>query len=139
MHKHKLLVVDDDQEMVTLMSDFLRQQGYEICSAGSGRTALALMHAHSEANLPQVIISDVKMSPGDGLHLAQVVRSKWPQIPVILMSAFGGQGFEAAAFEAGAILYFPKPFRLIHVAGAIGKLLPRNTNKKEEENGSPKR
>jgi DNA-binding NtrC family response regulator len=103
----RVLVVDDDSEMRAVVRDLLQRGGFEVFEESSGEPIV------SGANDPfDVIIVDKEMPGINGLDLLSFVRHRYPAVPVILITAFGGPRVAAEAFDRGATRYLEKPFRM---------------------------
>jgi DNA-binding NtrC family response regulator len=117
-HQKSILLVDDDPAMRSLVSDELRDEGFHVVQAADGREALyALGHV-----TPTVIITDLRM-PFGGMELVAQIKSRVPQTPIILMTAFGDAQTEAQAYKQGATAYFNKPVRMEALKTAIRRIL----------------
>ncbi|MGC2305455.1 sigma-54-dependent transcriptional regulator [Candidatus Binatus sp.] len=101
-----VLVVDDDHEMVSALSDILRQAGYRTLGAHSGHEALALV----ERGLPDVLISDLRMAGMTGHGLQAELKRIAPDLPVIIITAFGSIQTAVESMKLGAFDYITKPF-----------------------------
>jgi DNA-binding NarL/FixJ family response regulator len=104
----KLLLVDDDPNLVLLVKDYLELRGYEVITAGHGRDALRLL----EKTLPNLIICDVMMPEMDGYAFVKYVRDN-PRtncIPVLFLSAKGQIQDRVTGLSTGADVYMVKPF-----------------------------
>src|SRR5262245_10537284 len=93
-----VLVVDDDVAVGTVLQAMLRQGGYEARHVTSGADALAAL----EARPYDVVISDVRMPGMDGMALLGEVAKKWPEVPVVLLTAHGSVPLAVEAMKAGA-------------------------------------
>ncbi|MGC9504134.1 response regulator transcription factor [Baaleninema sp.] len=104
----RLLLIDDDPNLILLVKDFLEFRGYEVISAENGREALELL----EEKLPDLIICDVMMPEMDGYtfveHVREDPRTSW--IPVIFLSAKGQSQDRVKGLNTGADVYMVKPF-----------------------------
>src|SRR6185369_5264923 len=89
MHTHsgqpRLLVVDDDADMLRLLSMRLNSAGYRVSTAASAENALAQL----QIERPQLVLSDVRLPGRDGLALFNEIRTRHPSLPVILLTAHG--------------------------------------------------
>jgi DNA-binding NarL/FixJ family response regulator len=103
-----LLLVDDDPNLILLVTDYLRFQGYEVLTAENGLQALEIINTTT----PELIICDIMMPEMDGYSLVQKLRSdpdkQW--IPVIFLSAKGQSNDRIKGLETGADVYMVKPF-----------------------------
>lgn len=115
----RILVVDDHQEMARMLADQFQELGYSTDLAASGADALAQV----ERRLPDVVITDLRMDRVDGLDVLEGIRRLDPQVPVILMTAFGAVDGAIEAIRKGAYHYLAKPFPfdelLVHVERAL--------------------
>lgn len=113
-----LLIVEDDQDMRSLLCDELWDEGYQLREAANGDEGLAsVMRA-----VPDLIISDLKMSAG-GFDYVSRLRAFAPGCPIILMTAFGNGKTKEEAIKAGATAYFDKPLRVSDLKATIRGLL----------------
>jgi DNA-binding NtrC family response regulator len=115
----KVLVVDDEANMLKLLSKILGKEGCEVRSAESGSEAMRLMR-EEEFDL---IISDLVMPVIDGMRLMQEVKARQPDTPFILITAHGSIGSAVEAMKAGAFDYLTKPFQKDEVLLAVRKAL----------------
>src|SRR4051812_13559961 len=106
--KGKIVIVDDDQEMRSLLNDFLTNQGYAVTTFPLALEALKALSPEGRlaANQPDgdidILISDIKMPQMDGLEFADKLREVRPEIPVILITAFGSIETAIEAMKRGA-------------------------------------
>jgi DNA-binding NtrC family response regulator len=101
-----VLVVDDDHDMVGALSDILRQAGYRPLSAHSGHAAIAIVERES----PDVLISDLRMAGMSGHGLQAELKRIAPDLPVIIITAFGSIQTAVESMKLGAFDYITKPF-----------------------------
>lgn len=104
----RLLLIDDDPNLILLVKDYLEFRGYEVMTAENGREALDLL----EKEIPDLIICDVMMPEMDGYAFVEHVR-KDPQtnwIPVLFLSAKGQSQDRVKGLNTGADVYMVKPF-----------------------------
>ena len=104
---NRILVVDDDPEMTSLLSDILKDEGYVADSASSGEQALKKM---GECDYP-VVITDLMMKGMPGLTLLREVKRQHPETNVIIMTAFGTIESAIEAMKEGAYDYVTKPVK----------------------------
>lgn len=106
MNESSILVVEDDAALRDALELTLAAHGYRVSAVGDGPTALARL-----ATEPfQMVVSDLRMAPMDGLSLLAEIRARWPQLPVLLMTAFGDVAQAVAAMRGGACDFLLKPF-----------------------------
>lgn len=115
----RVLVVDDDDEMRALLRRTLEFDGYEVSERDRGTHVLeALRGAPFD-----LIILDKEMPGLTGLDLLPLLRREFPQVPVVLVTAFGGRQIAASALRLGAASYLEKPFRLGQLRDVIDGLI----------------
>ena len=102
----RILVVDDDADMLRLLSLRLQGAGYEVVAVGSAEAALAQL----DVARPQLVLSDVRLPGRDGLALFDEVRSRHPSLPVILLTAHGTIPDAVEATSRGVFTYLTKPY-----------------------------
>jgi len=100
------MVVDDDAETLALLHEIVAKEGFEVETAEDAETALRRL----EEWQPELVITDIHMPGMDGLALLAAVREKEPDIPVVLLTAYGSLKTAVDAIKAGAFDYLSKPF-----------------------------
>ncbi len=129
MSGQRILIVDDDPWILRMVSTLLEKKGFVIGTAGDGEEALR----RAEQMKPDLIITDVMMPRLDGWGLVRTLRSRADLafIPVIFLTALGGDEDRIKGFRLGADDYLPKPFRFeeldLRVANALRKGAGRPT------------
>jgi two-component system response regulator GlrR len=106
MMRPSILLVDDDPDILKLVSMRLTTAGYGVISAESAEKALAAF----AVSHPQVVITDLKMGGMDGMRLFEEIRKHAPTLPVILLTAHGTIPDAVAATQRGVFGFLPKPF-----------------------------
>ena len=104
----RILIVDDEPEMVRGLEDNLRFEGYQTLSASDGQRGLAL--ALSEA--PDLVLLDIMMPGMSGWDVCRQMRGKGLDVPVIMLTARGEEADRVLGLELGADDYVTKPFGL---------------------------
>ena len=117
----RILIVDDEPEMVRGLEDNLRFEGYQTLSATDGRRGLAL--ALSEA--PDLVLLDIMMPGMSGWDVCRELRAKGLDIPVIMLTARGEEADRVQGLELGADDYVTKPFGLRELMARIRAVLRR--------------
>ncbi len=102
----RVMVVDDDAETLALLREIVAKEGFEVETAEDAETALRRL----EQWQPELVITDIHMPGMDGLALLAAVREKEPDIPVVLLTAYGSLKTAVDAIKAGAFDYLSKPF-----------------------------
>ena len=100
------LIVDDDQDICRLLGHLLERAGIAVASAHDGAVALELV----DSVQPDVLLLDVKMPNSDGMDVLRRIRQRYPDLPVVMMTAFAGVTQAVEAMKTGAVDYLPKPF-----------------------------
>ncbi len=120
--KGRIVVVDDDKEMRSLLEDYFTNDGYAVHCFPLAQEALnalgadgALNPTHLEGDI-DIVISDIKMPQMDGLEFASRLQQLRPEIAVILITAFGSIETAIEAMRRGAFHYIVKPFKLAEMA-----------------------
>ena len=105
-----ILLVDDQVALLEITADYLRHQGFRVCTAADGREALE----QAEALLPDLVIMDTQMPGMDGIeaisHLRKSSTPRVATVPIISLSGMGGPGDKESCLAAGASSYLAKPF-----------------------------
>ncbi len=103
----RVLVVEDDTDLREALCDTLELAGSTVLTAGNGHEALELLGREAV----DLVVSDVNMPEMDGLELLQALRRQQPQLPVLLITAYGSISKSVEAMRCGAVDYLVKPFR----------------------------
>jgi DNA-binding response OmpR family regulator len=114
-----VLVVDDDEEMRSLMRRTLEFDGYYVAERDRATHVLKTLR---EAPFDLVIL-DKEMPGLNGLDLLPMLRREFPQVPVLFVTAFGGRQVATTALRLGAATYLEKPFRLRQLRDAVDSLI----------------
>ncbi|HEX7215445.1 MAG TPA: response regulator, partial [Methylomirabilota bacterium] len=101
MDAARILIVDDEPDMLESCSRILSRQGYACVTAGDGRAALAIL----EREHPDLLLTDFKMPEMDGLELLRRAHELDPALPVILLTGFATIESAVAAIKQGAFDY----------------------------------
>src|SRR5690348_16944990 len=113
----KILVVDDDADMRGLLSDVLESEGYRVGTAESGEKALQAL-AEEQFDL---VLTDLRMRGMQGIALLSEIKHRYPDIGVILMTAFGTIETAIEAIKGGATDYLIKPVKTEDVLRIVGR------------------
>ena len=101
-----ILVVEDDPNLREAVCDTLLLAGKTVVSAPGGQEAMALLSSQAVS----LVVSDVRMMPMDGITLLKEIRTRWPHLPVVLMTAYADVDRAVEAMRAGACDFLLKPF-----------------------------
>ena len=104
----KILVIEDDQDMCDMLSVGLKHRGYTVETFTSGINGLAAVGSI----LPDVILTDIHLPDKNGLDICKSIATNQPEIPVVIMTAFGSMDTAIAAIRAGAYDFVTKPLDL---------------------------
>ncbi|HXF71594.1 MAG TPA: response regulator transcription factor [Actinomycetota bacterium] len=107
MPADRVLVVDDDPQILRALRTGLRTHGYEVFTAGNGETALAVL----AANAVDAVVLDLGLPGIDGHEVIRRLRA-WSDVPVVVLSVRDAQQEKVAALDAGADDYLVKPFAM---------------------------
>ena len=118
----KLLIIDDNQELLAALYQFLSEKEYDVVSASDGLDGLKLLEAEEQRF--DLVITDIVMPNISGLAIISIVKKKFPGTPVIAITGWGEHP-EMLALEAQADLVLEKPFELDELDDAIKELLSR--------------
>ena len=124
MSQAKVLIVEDDSSLREALCDTLELAGYTIAAAADGRTALDFL----ERDNVGMVVSDVQMPKMDGNSLLKRIRSRQPDIPVVLMTAYGTVQKAVEAMRNGASDYLLKPFEADALVEMVARFLPQRSN-----------
>lgn len=125
--KNNILLIDDELNMLDMLSVFLRKEGYEIVTAGNGKQGIEL----AEKKSFDFILCDLKMPVMDGLQFLEEARARGIDSTIIMMSAFATVDTAVQAMKLGAYDFITKPFKLDEVACILEKASERAQLKKE--------
>ncbi len=126
----EILVVDDEPQMLIAVEETLRRKGYRITTAGSGAEALCRI----KERYFHLVLTDMRMPEISGLELLKKTRSLLPQIPVILLTAYGTIQNAVEAMKHGAYDYLVKPFSAESLEAVVRRAL-ESVPGKEDRNG----
>jgi two-component system response regulator GlrR len=104
--KPRILLVDDDADLLHLMSVRLRATGYDVNAVNSGEKALSRVAVYR----PHVVVTDLRMSGMDGMALFEAIQQRFPRLPVIILTAHGTIPEAVQATQQGVFGYLTKPF-----------------------------
>lgn len=120
----KILVIDDDMEIIMIMSDILRNSGYEVLAAQSGLEAIKNFN---ETKI-DLILMDICMPVFSGLWFCHVFknRTQTSDLPIVVVSALSGEEDIKKAYRLGASAYLKKPFRADELLATVERTLGQN-------------
>jgi two-component system nitrogen regulation response regulator GlnG len=124
-------IVDDDESIRWVLEKALARENLATKSFANARDAIAAL----EFETPQVLVSDIRMPGDSGLDLLQLVKSRLPGLPVIIITAFSDLDSAVAAFQGGAFEYLAKPFDIDKAVELIRRALDESLRETSVESG----
>ena len=115
----KILVVDDELLLRDVMHDYLSRQSYDVFLAADVEKALELAGQHSF----QIALIDIKLPKTSGIELTSELKSKYPELSIIIMTGYPSLDTAVQAMKNGAAEYIIKPFRLDELNKIIKKYI----------------
>ena len=125
-----IMLVDDDRLVLESLLLLLDAYGYQVVTAGNGAEALELL----ENQTVQAVISDIRMPVMDGIELAGNIRERYPDVPVVVMTANADVETAVGALQRGAFDFIFKPINTEHLLHALSKAVEFRTMKILEKN-----
>lgn len=125
-----LMLVDDNADLLDFLKESLQSEFREILLASSGNKAMKMLES---GNIPDLIVSDVNMSDGDGYKLCKEIkdREKYSHIPVVLLSAHRQEESQNESYKIGAEAFLPKPFEIDTLLELVRNILARKAEIKK--------
>ncbi|MCL4461015.1 MAG: response regulator [Nitrospirae bacterium] len=117
--RRKVLVVEDDVVALDLLEEILKRGGFGVSVAQSCEEALERLETDSIS----LILTDIKMPGKTGMDLLKIVQDLHPDLPVVLLTAFGDEHLWVEALSSGAVDLIPKPFKKQEVLDIVQKTL----------------
>ena len=117
--KYTILVVDDEELMRYLVASYLSKLGHSCFTAIDGLDALDKM----KKNKIDAVITDIKMDNMNGITLINQISKKYPEIPIMVMTAFDKEYSQGTAISIGAREFIKKPFSLDEFAVRLHKMI----------------
>lgn len=106
LKEFKILLVEDEQNLAKLLKDAIAEHFYSFTIAANGKEGLEIFERIS----PDIVITDIMMPDMTGLEMAQILRKKYPNLPIIILSAYSEKEKLLHAIDVGVVKYFIKPF-----------------------------
>ena len=122
----RILVVDDDENILNLERTILEQKGFDVTAATGGAEALQIL----AERVFDLVLLDVMMPEVDGFTVCRKIKedSRLKDVPVIFLTAKGGGEALAEGFESGAVMYINKPFTANKLLTIVNTMLESGTN-----------
>jgi two-component system response regulator PilR (NtrC family) len=129
----KILIADDDPTILSLLNKILLAKGYEVQLAEHGGVAEKLLKSEKF----DLLISDIKMEPVDGMQLLKNTRQLRPSVGVIMLTAYATVSTAVEAMKEGAFDYIPKPFKIDELLATVKRALDYQLSLAEQISGTP--
>ena len=126
----RILIIDDDPQMVAVISEICKERGHQTVAFNSGQKAIEALSAQA----PQLVITDLKMDKVGGLDILRECKDSLPQTPVILITAYKTVETALEAMKLGAYDYITKPFKVDELQLTIQRALEHCEDKREIRN-----
>jgi len=123
----RILIVEDEAPMCELLTSFFSEKAYNVDTAQNGEHAIARLREQDYA----LVITDIKLPGMSGLELLARIRVDWPEMAVVIMTAFSSISSAVEAMKLGAEDYIGKPFQLDELAITVEKALERRSLRRE--------
>jgi len=124
-----ILIVDDEKEICTVLSDNLSLEGYRVLSAYEGKTALERM----KKERPDLVLLDIKMPEMSGIQVLRGIKRIKKETVVIMMTAYGTLETARRAMKLGAYDYITKPFDLFSLKSIVREALGKTRRPAKEK------
>ena len=131
-NKKRILVVEDDEEMRSLLKDFIEAEGFEIDSVGNGSEAFRIL----VRELFDLVITDIRMPGLTGLDILPGIKKLQPEAPIIVITAFGSEEVHRRAIERGATAYLEKPLHFHELKTMIHEIISSKAKNRGDEKWS---
>ena len=117
----KVLIVEDEQDLIDLLDNYLTNEGYEVSKAGDGVEALAMFSKHTY----DLVVLDIMIPKIDGFGVCEVIK-KQSEVPVVFLSALNDEESQIKGYDKLADDYITKPFSMPVFLRKINALMRRN-------------
>ena len=130
----KVWIVDDDKSIRWVLEKALQKAGLQTQSFAIANDMLKVL----PGCLPQVLITDIRMPGMDGFELLKNLRDKYPELPIIIMTAHSDLESAVSAFHGGAFEYLPKPFDVNEVVETVQRACAHSRQSEVSSDELPK-
>ena len=117
----RILVADDDPDISMSLSERLRWLGHEVVTAADGQAALAAVEAHAL----DLAFLDVSMPRLNGIEALKLIRKRWPNLPIVVVTAYGTIRLAVEAMKEGAVDFITKPFEQGQIDQTVSTIIDR--------------
>ena len=129
MERSKILIAEDEKTQRDLLEGFLIKEGFSVEAVANGREVLQKL----KGNFFDIALIDYKMPELDGLQTLREIRKLYPDLPVVMMTAYGTVETAVASMKEGALDYLTKPIDLDELLLMLPKVIERTTLIKENK------
>ncbi|MCS4294308.1 MAG: response regulator transcription factor [Comamonas sp.] len=131
MHTHQLLMIEDDERLANMVSEYLAQSGLQVSHMADGASGLAALQDPANGQSPDLVILDLMLPDLDGLEVCRRIRTlsgAAAQVPILMLTAKGDPMDRVIGLEVGADDYLPKPFEPRELLARIRAILRRRVD-----------
>ncbi|TNE90527.1 MAG: response regulator [Deltaproteobacteria bacterium] len=121
----RVLLAEDDEEMRSLLAWVLTREGYVVEEVPDGMALQRHLYqvlVQGVCELPDLLISDIRMPGATGLQVLSLLRERGSELPVLLITAFGDRATHQSALDMGALAVLDKPFTVPQLQSALQRL-----------------
>ena len=127
-----VLLVDDDGDWRAALELWLQGEGMRGIGLGRGERITSAIETHR----PDVVLLDIHLPGLDGLQILDLLHLRWPSLPVVIMTAFGGFETGELARRCGATGYLEKPFRMAELMSELARALEGRAQRSSGKSGN---
>ncbi|TDS76257.1 DNA-binding response OmpR family regulator [Comamonas sp. JUb58] len=131
MHTHQLLMIEDDERLANMVSEYLAQSGLQVSHMADGASGLSALQDPASGQSPDLVILDLMLPDLDGLEVCRRIRTlngPAAQVPILMLTAKGDPMDRVIGLEVGADDYLPKPFEPRELLARIRAILRRRVD-----------
>jgi two-component system phosphate regulon response regulator OmpR len=131
MHTHQLLMIEDDERLANMVSEYLAQSGLQVSHMADGASGLSALQDPASGQSPDLVILDLMLPDLDGLEVCRRIRTlsgPAAQVPILMLTAKGDPMDRVIGLEVGADDYLPKPFEPRELLDRIRAILRRRVD-----------
>lgn len=131
MHTHQLLMIEDDERLANMVSEYLAQSGLQVSHMADGASGLVALQEPASGQSPDLVILDLMLPDLDGLEVCRRIRTlngPAAQVPILMLTAKGDPMDRVIGLEVGADDYLPKPFEPRELLARIRAILRRRVD-----------
>lgn len=132
MSRNKIWVIDDDRAMRWVLEKTFKEEGFDVTSFEEAQSALDQLPHEA----PDVILTDIRMPGIDGLTFLGKVKSSYPELPVIIMTAHSDLESAVSSYQTGAFEYLPKPFDIDEALALVNRAILHITKLQQQESAN---